>query len=251
MSGTFGSDYSHAYDSLYRDKDYEAECDLLERLFEGRGVRSVVDLGCGTGGHALVLSKRGYDVTGIDRSEAMLEQAREKAVRAGVEVDFQLGDIRSIDVGKEVDAAIAMFAVLGYQLTNEDVLSTLRAARSAMRPGGVLVFDVWYGPTVLAERPSQRVSVVEDDGKKLIKASSGVLRVPEHICDVTMRVWGCDAGDMAETIEHHSVRFFFPMELRLFLQDAGFELERLGSFPEFDRDPDLYSWNVIAVATAR
>ena len=251
MSETFGGDYSRAYDSLYRDKDYEAECDLLERLFEGRGVRSVVDLGCGTGGHALVLSKRGYDVTGIDRSEAMLEQAREKAALAGVEVDFQLGDIRSIDVGKEVDAVIAMFAVLGYQLSNEDVLSTLRAARSAMRPGGMLVFDVWYGPTVLVERPSQRVSVVEDDGEKLIRASSGTLRVSEHICDVTMRVWGCDAGNTVETIEHHSVRFFFPMELRLFLQDAGFELERMGSFPEFDRDPDLSSWNVIAVATAR
>ena len=78
-SGVFGRDYAAAYDDLYQDKDYVAECDLIERVFEtyGQGpTRRVLDLGCGTGGHAVILAKRGYDVVGVDRSPEMLERAR-------------------------------------------------------------------------------------------------------------------------------------------------------------------------------
>ena len=67
----FGRDYAAAYDGLYQDKDYRAECELIERVFNlyGQGpVRRVLDLGCGTGGHAVVLAARGFDVLGVDRS---------------------------------------------------------------------------------------------------------------------------------------------------------------------------------------
>jgi len=71
MNTVFGSEYAGAYDAIYGDKDYAAECDLVERIFKTYGygvVQSVMDLGCGTGGHALPLAERGYEVSGIDRS---------------------------------------------------------------------------------------------------------------------------------------------------------------------------------------
>src|SRR6266581_5500689 len=77
--GVFGRDYAAAYDDLYQDKDYLAETDLIENVFKLYGqstVRRVLDLGCGTGGHAVVLAARGYEVVGIDRSAEMLERAR-------------------------------------------------------------------------------------------------------------------------------------------------------------------------------
>src|SRR5205814_7072190 len=80
----FGPLYASAYDALHEDKDYERECDLFERTFDelaAGGVRRVLDLGCGTGGHAIPLARRGYDVVGVDRSEAMLARAADKAAR--------------------------------------------------------------------------------------------------------------------------------------------------------------------------
>ena len=83
MSDTvFGCGYADQYDLLYSDKDYEAECDLLEEVFRRYGtgpVQTILDLGCGTGSHALLLARRGYQVTGVDRSQEMLAQARQKA----------------------------------------------------------------------------------------------------------------------------------------------------------------------------
>jgi hypothetical protein len=57
-----------------------------------------------------------------------------------------------------------------------------------------------------------------------------------------------DRRVVAETRERHSVRFFFPLELELLLADAGFDLLRLGAFPDIDREPDVSTWNVCAVA---
>ena len=71
----FGSDYASAYDALYHDKDYERECDFLEAIFRkySKKVKTILDLGCGTAGHALILARRGYEVVGVDRSVTMLD----------------------------------------------------------------------------------------------------------------------------------------------------------------------------------
>ena len=91
----FAPGYANWYDTLYQDKDYAGECDFLESLFAHRGVpgKSILDLGCGTGNHAVLLAQRGYKVTAVDRSAAMLQTARAKADQTGVTVDFQQQEI--------------------------------------------------------------------------------------------------------------------------------------------------------------
>ena len=63
----FGKEYANTYDALYENKDYEKECDFIEAIFSkgSLNAKTVLDLGCGTGGHALVLAKRGYEVLGL------------------------------------------------------------------------------------------------------------------------------------------------------------------------------------------
>jgi SAM-dependent methyltransferase len=256
MTETFGSVYADAYDVVYRDKDYAAECDLIEHIFQTCAdgpIRSVVDLGCGTGNHAIPLAQRGYEVVGIDLSERMLEHARRKAAELpnSSKVTLHQGDVRSIDLERHVDAALMMFAVLSYQLENSDVLSVLRTARRHLRLGGLLVFDVWYGPAVLHQRPSQRVNVIPTSEGEILRVASGDLDTRRHVCTVHYHVWQL-AGErlVAETEESHPVRYFFPLELDLFLQCSGFALIRLAAFPEFDRDPDETTWNVLGVTRA-
>jgi SAM-dependent methyltransferase len=253
MTFSFGSLYSSAYDDLYRDKDYEAECDLLEHLFQRYGhgaIERIIDLGCGTGNHALPLARRGYDVTGVDCSEHMLLKARHKLAH-GEKAAFEQGDLRAVRLERQFDSALMMFAVLGYQTHNQDVVSALKTARAHVRPGGLLVFDVWYGPAVLHLRPSERVKVVPTPEGQLLRATSGELETLKHLCVVHYRVWLLDKGRVfSEAEEHHRMRYFFPLELDLFLQTAGFNLLRLGVFPQFERDPDETSWNVLGVARA-
>ena len=147
MNELFGSEYADAYDVLYQDKDYLEESQLIDRLFQTYGngpVRTVLDLGCGTGNHDLWLAQRGYDVVGVDRSAGMLESARKKAVSRKIDgkANFYQEDIRSFQVEQSFDASLMMFAVLGYQLENRDVLAALRTAKKHVRLGSIFIFDV-------------------------------------------------------------------------------------------------------------
>jgi len=256
MNKTFSPIYADVYDVLYRNKNYTAECDLIECIFQtysDGSIHSVLDLGCGTGNHAILLAQRGYKVVGVDRSESMLTYAREKAAKLSnsSSVTFHQGDIRSIDLQRHFDAALMMFAVLSYQLENADVLSALRTTRRHLRPGGLLIFDVWYGPAVLHQRPSQRIKVMPTSEGQVLRVSSGELDVCHHICTVHFHVWRIVGNRLvAETRENHKVRYFFPLELEFYLECSGFALIRLGAFPEFGRDPDETTWNVLGVARA-
>ena len=256
MSGAappFGGSYAAAYDALYHDKDYRAECDLIERVFQtyaNRAIRRVLDLGCGTGGHAARLAERGYDVLGVDRSAAMLDRARAR----GSPARFQAADILTLDLGgqgERFDAVLMMFAVLGYLVSNADLLAALTAVRRHLEPGGLFFGDAWYGPAVLRERPSDRVKVLDTPEGQVIRVASGQLDVRHHLCSVRYHLWRIEHGRVAaETSEQHQVRYFFPLELELLLGQSGFALARLGQFPELEREPDEASWNVALVARA-
>jgi len=256
MRELFGSEYADAYDDLYRDKDYGKECELIDRLLRSYGsasIRTLLDLGCGTGSHALPLSERGYVVVGVDRSENMIQSARKKA--AGQQIDgnatFHEGDIRSFQLEHSFDASLLMFAVLGYQLENTDVLAALRTARKHTRSGGLLIFDVWYGPAVLRQGPSDRVKSIKTGSGQILRLASGQLDAQHHLCRVDYRLWRIEEDRLTgETAETHLMRFFFPLELNLFLECCGFAPIRLGAFPQFDREPDETTWNVCGVARA-
>jgi len=256
MDEVFGPGYAGAYDIFYQNKDYKAECDLIEQIFEKYGdgsVRSILDLGCGTGNHAIPLGQRGYETVGVDRAEGMLSRARRKAheVLKDKGVTFSQGDLRSVNLGRSFDAVLMMFAVLGYQLENADVLAALQTARRHMRPGGIFIYDVWYGPAVLHHRPSQQIKVVPTPEGQLLRVASGQLDTQRNLCTVDYRVWRIDKGArLEETEESHRMRYFFLPELKLLLERAGLIPLRFGAFPDFNRDPDETTWNILGVAQA-
>ena len=208
-------------------------------------------MGCGTGNHLIPLARRGYQVHGVDLSEHMLVHALKKSQSETFKHApvFSLGDIRNVELGEKFDAVIMMFAVLGYQLTNDDLLSTLNTVRKHLKPGGVFIFDVWYGPAVLAVRPSQRIKVIPTSDGKVIRAASGSLDVLHQISEVKYHLWHI-VGDklVNESDELHQMRFFFPQELQLLLSSCGFMLQNLSAFPTLDRSANESDWNVIVVA---
>ena len=156
MSLVFGKKYSDSYDLLYDEKDYDGECTLIETILRDYSkipVHSILDFGCGTGNHSIQLAKRGYDVTGVDRSNKMLDIANVKADQKKLPCKFFQSDLREFDNPKKYDVVIMMFAVLGYQQENEDVLAALKTVSKYLKKGGVFICDVWYGTAVLNQKP--------------------------------------------------------------------------------------------------
>jgi len=250
--------YAAYYDTLYHDKDYEAECDFLEQVFTryAQGpIRTILDLGCGSGGHALPFARRGYVVTGVDRSEEMLHIAQSKVAELATSsgqrsVVFHQGDIRTLELGRTFDAVIAMFAVISYQTTNEDLLAVFRTARRHLSPGGLFVFDFWFGPAVLTQRPTDRVKIIEQDGERIIRFAISVLDILAQTVQVNYKVLRLrNARLLDEVDESHLMRFIFPQEISHYLQQAGFRLLQLCPFMRLDTQPTDQDWNVTVIAS--
>jgi SAM-dependent methyltransferase len=254
VSEVFGASYAGQYDALYGDKNYPAECDAVETFIRrhSRGtVRSILDLGCGTGTHAFLLADRGYDVTGVDRSSAMLGLARAKApshARGGA-VTFLEGDVRPVRTGYTYDAVLMLFAVLGYQTGDDDVASALRTAREHLRPGGVFICDVWFGPAVLATGPSARTKVVEEPGGTLTRTATGTLDTARHLCRVDYRATRTRGQELVEEVtESHTMRYFFRDELEAAMRAQRLEPRGMHPFEDPDGVPGPASWNIWACA---
>ena len=252
----FASLYANQYDTLYGGKDYSSECDLIEDAF-GRfdaTPNDILDVGCGTGSHTLELARRGYACTGVDLSEAMLLEAERKTAASALGAHaphFIQGDARTFDAGAKFDAAIMMFAVVGYLTGNDDVLMGLRNVRRHLNPGALFICDFWYGPAVLSVRPSERVRVLRDGDRQTIRSASTVVDSLMHTADVSFRLWTME-GDtfLGEASETHRMRYFFPREFEMLLEQAGFESLNLSTFPALDQPLSDESWNALSVARA-
>jgi SAM-dependent methyltransferase len=256
LMSVFNALYADQYDGLYSDKSYATECDLIEAAivrFGNKRPRSVLDLGCGTGGHSIVLAGRGYEITGVDLSIHMLEHARAKAnsLPASQRPKWLCGDVRTFDAGQQFDAAIMMFAVVGYLTGNEDVLSGLRNIRRQLASGALFVCDFWYGPSVLSVRPTDRVRVIEAPDGQVIRSTSTTLNTMTHTADVSIRVWTIGGGKLTtDTTESHRLRYFFPQEFALLLSQCGFTLQGMSAFPTLDEPLTDQTWNAFVVARA-
>lgn len=257
MSETFGRAYAGTYDLLYEDKDYRGDVANITATLAncGReGPARILDLGCGSGRHAWLLAEQGHRVVGVDRSEAMLEQARAAAAlhpAAPQPPRFLPGDLRSVDLRESFDVALMMFAVLGYQRTNEDLLAALATVRRHLVPGGLFIFDVWNGPGVLADPPGPRVRSVVRDDTRILRLTEAKLDQVRQCCHVFFDVLRLERDQLVEEVrEEHVMRYFFPQELALALQVSHLRLRSLLRLPDLQGPADGTAWNVLGVAEA-
>lgn len=252
----FNEVYAGQYDGLYASKDYPDECDLIEKAIKRYAAikpTTLLDLGCGTGGHAIELGRRGYDVTGVDLSQSMVNLAADKStgLLPSQRPLWICGDVREFKTGVQYDLAIMMFAVVGYLTSNGDVLAGLRNVRRHLKPGALFICDFWYGPSVLAVRPTDRVREVTTSSGKVIRVANTSLDIRKHTADVSFKLWTLEHGQLVgETSEKHCLRYFFPQEFALFLSCAGFQLQSLSAFPSLDNALTSDSWNALVVASA-
>ncbi len=149
------------YDDLSEDYDrfvdwagrLSVELPFIERELQAVGAGRVLDAACGTGMHALALAQRGYEVVGADLSAAMIERAKDNAIRAGLQTRFEvagLGGLHS-SVGTGFDAVLCLGNSLPHVLTPPELHAALTDFARCLRPGGVLLLQNRNFDAVLAQ----------------------------------------------------------------------------------------------------
>jgi len=132
--------YAEGYDREAFTQGTLGEVDFIEAEVGGDRRKKILDVGCGTGRHAVELAKRGYEVTGLDLSETQLGKARAKAAEAGVKVEFIRADARNFRVNTPFDLAI-MICEGAFPLMETDEMNfrILENVTRALKPDGKLI----------------------------------------------------------------------------------------------------------------
>ena len=134
--------FAEVYDEFMEDVPYEKWRDLVVAELKKEGIEDglVLDLGCGTGTFTRLLAQAGYDMIGVDGSQEMLMEAREKTFDS--EILYLCQDMREFELYGTVRAIISTCDTMNYLLTPEDFIQTLRLANNYLDPGGVFIFDL-------------------------------------------------------------------------------------------------------------
>ncbi len=238
--------YARTYDAETFTLGTTGESDFLEKELGGDRSKRILDIGCGTGRHAIELARRGYAVTGVDLSEAQLGRAREKARQAGVTVDFQKQNACSLPFRNEFDFAI-MICEGGFPLMETDELNyaILDGAARSLRSPGKLVFT-----TLNALYP------LYHDVRELLNADPSGVATNECTFDLmTFRdiehITVTDDSGTVKTMTA-SERFYTPSEITWMLKSLGFSRIgiygcTLGKFSRTDKlTPDNFEMLVVA-----
>ena len=241
--------YAQQYDRESFAQGTLGECDFIEQEIARNKAARILDIGCGTGRHAVELAARGYAVVGIDLSESLLASARAKAAARNLSVDFRRQDARTLAFSAEFDLAI-MLCEGSFPLMETDEMNfqILRNAGTALRPGGKLIFTTLNGLFPLFHSVQDFLAAAAADGNASYHSNTFDLMT---FRDYNTAVIEDDAGQRREF--QCNERYYVPSEISWLLKSAGFlppEIfgARLGAFSRDDAlSTEDYEMLVVAV----
>lgn len=209
------------YDEIVVDPCHDRWASFLQELWSAdpEGVRSVLDLCCGTGLLAGELIARGYRVVGVDASDAMLALARE---RLGPEVTLDRMTLPDLTVERVFDAAVCTFDGLNY-VTPSELRLTMAAVADGLRPAGWLVFDL-HTDAMMDFTISNPVVAGESAGNDFVIKS--VVDPGARTCDTRIEL--IRPRDGAPFSEQHRQYFHAEADVRAALHDARFAVTAVG-----------------------
>ena len=250
--------YARYYDLLYRDKDYAAEARFVHDRIVRRGIKPgwLLDLGSGSGRHAIEFARLGCEVKGYDQSSAMVASAQKRAdalprdVRS--RVAFRVADIQNLREPGTYDAVVSLFHVICYLTADEQLTTVFDMAADRLGSGGLLFFDFWYGPAVLADPPVRRQKHLEDRKITVDRTAEPYLDAARHLVtiDYELQIRERGAEKVTTIRERHVMRYFNRPELEDKLRRSGFDIVETGRWMD-DQAPDEHSWYVWLMARKR
>lgn len=213
-------DLAGCYDRLTNDVDYPGIVSFYEEILRREGLhpRTALDLACGTGSVALLLARKGMEVTGVDLSGEMLSVASQRASEAGVPVFFVRQRLERLRVPRAVDLAVCALDGMNYLTDPADCARALRCVYRALNPFGCLIFDV-NTPEKLRAMDGQ-VFLDEDDDVYCVWR--GEFDRDTNICSYGMDLFRREGDRWRRSFEEHREYAYPAEELVGYLKDAGF-----------------------------
>ncbi|MBF0299958.1 MAG: class I SAM-dependent methyltransferase [Oligoflexia bacterium] len=256
-------EYAYYYNLLYADKDYVREAKYIKEVVDKhlptccttehcKKGEHILNLGCGSGNHDFELAKLGFKITAVDASKSMIECALSKQKKDAFYLEnirFILSDICKLNLDASCldasyDVVISLFHVSNYFTTNERLLEFFKQAYRCVKKGGIFIFDSWYGPAVLTQKPEVRMKKVQDEHSVIWRMTTPELKVNQNIVDVnyTLIIKDKLSKQINEIKETHEMRYLFLPEVEIFLEKVGFKLISAKEFFT-ENDLDINTWN--------
>jgi len=211
--------YGEKYDNENFTQGTSGECDFIEKELNSDKTLKILDVGCGTGRHAIELSKRGYNVTGIDLSESQLARAKEKAMDHGLKIDFQQQDARQLPFSGEYDVAI-MLCEGGFPLMETDEMNyeILMSVTKSLKEHGKFIFTTLNGLFPLYHSVEKFCASTSGDGNATYRSNTfNLMTFRDHnITEVE------DDSGNKKTLDC-SERYYVPSEISWLLKSLGYK----------------------------
>ena len=219
--------FARYYDRIYSYKDTAKEVRFITAQMKRHGVtgKDVLDVACGTGRSAELLTKMGYRIVGIDTSGEMLRIARKKVPKA----TFLRGDMRTFRLKRRFDAVLCMFTSLSYNTKQSDLVRTLRNFRRHLKDKGIVVFDVPFKKRRGWERLDG--DVLDENTAVLYSwRESGHLTLGEFYWIVRRPGRGRHGKGASVILDRHVLRLYRLKEIEEAIETAGLKTKIFWDF---------------------
>lgn len=220
----------------------EEDTDSLMKLI-GITEGDVLDLCCGPGRFSIAMARRGFTVTGVDRTEYLLEIAGRRASLEDLSIEWVLEDMRSFIRPDSFDLILCMFTSFGYFEKHEENMKVLHNVRDSLRQGGIFVLEI-MGKEVLASIFSPISTDEPEDGMLLVqkhRIEDGWRKIHNE--------WLIIEGDRVKNRWKFSHWVYSAAELEDMLKEAGFsEMKIYGNIHGIPYDSEATRLVVIAIA---
>ena len=240
--------YGQKYDNESFTQGTNGECDFIEKEINYNKKLRIIDIGCGTGRHSIELTERGYNITGIDLSGYLLEKAREKAEKKGLQIDFLNYDARKLPFESEFDVAI-MLCEGGFPLMETDEMNyeILKNVSKSLKEKSKFIFTTLNGLFPLFHSINDFHANEGSEGNATYN-SQGFDLMTFRDYNITKVV---DDNGVEKELECNE-RYYVPSEIAWLLKSLGFTKidiygAKLGAFSRDDKlTTDDYEMLVIA-----
>jgi ubiquinone/menaquinone biosynthesis C-methylase UbiE len=240
------------YDKIWGRCDYDADVKFLVDFFRKYHCRSVIDIGCGTGNHALRLSKMGYKVTGIDVSPTMLEIAKAKDKEG--KIGFVQGDMKKLEKvvpkGQRFDAAICLGQVSSHLMMDKDVRTFLNRLHRIVKQNGLFVFSARNAKKINEEYLNKlRLDhMINEEELQLLVLTYNTRDLQDSNVIVWNPIYLVKQNDKVDLqIREHKLRWFEFSALKKIITENGFKIVAVYSGPvkeKFKEDEHIDMWFV-------
>lgn len=210
--------YAKGYDNEGFTQGTMGECDFIEKEINYNKSTKILDIGCGTGRHAIELAQRGYKVTGIDLSKSLLERAKQKAKAKNLQIDFQCHDARNLPFQNEFDLVIMLCeGAFPLMETDEMNFQILQNAKKALKKNGKFIFTTLNGLFPLFHDIDEFHKTASQEDTTEYKSTSFDLKTLRSYNKITIQ----DDNGNALELECNE-RYYMPSEITWLLKSLGF-----------------------------